>query len=341
MNMTQRIIPLIFLLVFSVYGALAQNQEEQKIAKHRIVKQNGVSFVGTIVSQDAREVLIETVDMGEVYIPKHEIREIKLIEAGERLYEEGGLFSTRYFLTTNGFPVKKGENYVQWNLFGPDFQFGVADNFGMGIMTSWVGMPIIGTAKYSRQLGKKLSAGVGFLGGTGSWAFPQYGLLLPFGFMTFGDRVNNINFTGGYGALFLEESESSYRILDIPTEWETNQVEYDHITSTTVQSRPLFSVAGMFKINSKFSFVFDSFIMLAGNDKEYQYVDQTYNDRTGKYTNFIRTETQKAYPLVVISPGLRFQANEMSSIQFGFTGVHFEGEFVPVPIPMIQWFRAI
>ncbi len=335
-----RILTISLLLLISSSLLPAQSQESSSIT-YKVVKQNGVAFYGKIISQDAREILIETDEMGQIYIPKHEIRDITILEEGEKP-STGGLFSTRYFLTTNGFPVKKGDNYVQWNLFGPDFQFGVADNFGLGIMTSWVGMPIIGTAKYSRQLTKNISGGVGFLGGTGSWAFPQYGLLLPFGFVTAGDRINNINFTGGYGALFAENYESRYTLSNIPEdEWHTNSVIYESEDQVKGEGRPLFSIAGMFRINNKFSFVFDSFIMLKGKESVYQYIDETWDDQTGKSTFMIRSETNKSYPLIVLSPGLRFQANDRSSIQFGFTGVHYDGEFVPVPIPMIQWFRAI
>ena len=266
-----RILSLSVLILISFSFLPAQSQEGNTIT-HKIIKQNGVAFIGKIISQDAREVLLDTEEIGLVYIPKHEIREIINLNEGEK-YHGGGLFSTRYFLTTNGFPVKKGENYIQWNLFGPDFQFGVADNFGLGIMTSWVGLPIIGTAKYSRQLSDNISGGIGFLGGTGSWAFPKYGLLLPFGFVTLGNRVNNINFTAGYGALFIEDSEPY--IINQETEWSTNYYERRDVSRS--ESRLLLSIACMFKINSKFSFVFDSFYMLQGKEQDYKYADRTYD----------------------------------------------------------------
>jgi len=279
---------------------------------------------------------MDSEEVGQIYIPKHEIKEIIEIREGAKAFT-GELFSTRYFLTTNGFPVKKGDNYVQWNIFGPDFQFGVADHFGVGIMTSWVGIPIVGTAKYSRELGKNVSGGLGMLAGTGSWAFPEYGLILPFGFLTFGDRINNINFSAGYGALFMEKTE--WTIINRPTEYSTNSVE--ERTYSDGEGRPLLSVAGMFRLNSKFSFVFDSFIMLAGQDKIVENIQSRWDEITMKETYYKVTEEQKSYSLVVLSPGLRFQASENSAFQFGFTGIRFEGEFVPVPIPMVQWFRKI
>ncbi|MFH0760339.1 MAG: hypothetical protein V2A67_02395 [Bacteroidota bacterium] len=328
------------LLICLAGAAFGQVTEDTASVKHKVIKQNGVAFVGKILSQDARELLIETEDLGLVYIPKHEIREIVEIKAGE-IAITGGLFSTRYFLTTNGFSIKKGDNYVQWNLFGPDFQFGVADNLSLGIMTSWVGMPIIGTAKYSFKINKDFCGGVGFLGGTGSWAYPEYGLLLPFGFLTVGNRVNNLNFSAGYGALFQEKSETTYTILNVPAEGSTNSYTYETNTYSNGEGRPLLSLAGMFRINNKFSFVFDTFIMLGGKERTQTTLNQTYNETSGLITYSLVSEKVKPDPFMVLSPGLRFQATENSSFQFGFTGVHVKGEFLPVPIPMVQWFRKI
>ncbi len=327
-------------LLFAVsLTASAQNVADSTLT-WKVIKQNGVSFTGKILSRDAREILMETKELGLVYIPKHEVREIMVVPSGSKLLN-GELFSTRYFLTTNGFPVAKGDNYVQWNLFGPDFQFGVADNFGVGIMTSWLGMPVIGTAKYSFKIGKSLHGGVGFLGGTGSWAYPKYGLLLPFGFVTLGNRVNNLNFSAGYGAVFGEQTTTVYTILNTPTDWSTNS--YSSVTNSAGHSegRFLMSLAGMFRINKKFSFVFDSFIMMPGKETKEIVLEQDYPEGGKKVTYSLVEQTVKHNPLIVLAPGLRFQANENSSFQFGFTGVHFDGEFIQVPIPLVQWFRRI
>lgn len=325
----------VFLAGFTL-GASAQVGTDTTSVIHKVIKQNGVAFTGKIVSQDAREILIESQEVGLVYVPRHEVKEIVELKQGEKPVS-GGLFATRYFLTTNGFSIKKGDNYVQWNLFGPDFQFGIADNMGVGIMTSWVGMPVIGTFKYTFKLGEGLCGGVGLLGGTGSWAYPEYGLLLPFGYMTLGNRVNNLNFSAGYGALFMERTE--YTIINTPTEYSVNSFEEKQVGDS--EGRPLMSLACMFRLNNKFSFVFDSFIMLAGAERTRQELQTTYDEPEYKTRYSVVNVTERGKPLVVLSPGLRFQATEHSSFQFGFTGLHVDGEFVPFPIPMVQWFRKI
>jgi hypothetical protein len=332
-----------FLLSFFLLTTLtlsAQNATDTTTVIHKVIKQNGVSFIGKIISQDAREILLETDEIGLVYIPKHEVKEISIVSDSEKPLT-GGLFTTRYFLTTNGFAVKKGDNYIQWNLFGPDFQFGIGKNFGVGIMTSWVGMPIIGTAKYSFDISKNVHAGVGFLGGTGSWAYPQYGLVLPFGFLTIGNQMYNVNVSTGYGGLFTERNETVYTLVDEPAYNSTNSISMVNNSYNHSEGRLLLSVAGMCRLNKKFSFVFDSFIMLPGKETFSQIIKENYNEGTGKVTYSLEMLPDERNPLIVLAPGLRFQATENSSFQFGFTGVHFDGEFLPVPIPLIQYFRKI
>lgn len=211
---------------------------------HIVTTYDGGEFTGEIILDDEKEVLILTKDRGRISIPKYQVKEIKKIKSSEMSasgeYMPADLFASRYFITTNGLYLAKGESYVLWNLYGPDFQFGVGENFGVGIMTSWVGSPLIGTAKYSMQFDEKVSFSVGLLLGTGSWASPEFGLALPYAALTFGDGRNNINFSAGYGGIFYGgDSEGS----------------------------ALFSVAGMSKVGKKVSLVFDSFIVPAiGNN---------------------------------------------------------------------------
>jgi hypothetical protein len=39
-------------------------------------------------------------------------------------------------------------------------------------------------------------------------------------------------------------------------------------------------------------------------------------------------------------PGIRWHQAEGRAIHFGFTALYAGGEFVPIPIPMVQWFRT-
>jgi hypothetical protein len=307
------------------------NQPEQKVV-HIVIKNDGTQFVGNIISRDSRELIINTQNLGEIVIPMHEIREIREAKASEVSatgeYVPAEVFSTRYFITTNGLPIEKGESYIQWNIFGPDFQFGVGENFGLGIMTTWIGMPLIGTAKYSIDLPGNASAGVGFLLGTGSWAAPDFGLMLPFGVFTLGDRVSNINFSLGYGGVFYKEST------------------YDPILNRNRENRVsegrfLFSIAGMAKAGNKISLVFDSFIVPRGGFYDYTEYVEVYNPNTGWYDYQPVVRRKRRGGLTLLIPGIRLQTNPNKAFQFGFGGAYVDGKIVPTPIPMVQWYQKL
>ena len=235
----------IFLLFI---GNIALSQTDTTLTKdtstYRIIKTDGGELIGQIQSQDAREILLLTKDDRQIYIPQYAIKEvIKLKNSdfnniGTFIGEDK--FATRYFITTNGLPIKKGEHYAQWSLFGPDFQFGIGKDLGVGIMSSWIGVPIIGSIKKSWQIGDKSQFAIGGLVGTGSWIVPEFGGALPFATLSFGDRSKNIAFSGGYGAIW---------------------------TGDGVSGRAISSIAGMAKISPKISLVFDSFVLLPNENQ--------------------------------------------------------------------------
>lgn len=289
---------LFFVILFALFVLSAKSSYSQAdtslknpVKLYVITTNDGGQFMGTILFQDAKEVLIDTKDRGQISIPKYQIKEMKEIRESELTlggeYIPAEVFSSRYFLTTNGLPIEKHESYILWNLWGPDFEFGVGKNFGMGVMSSWIGVPIIGTAKYSIELGEKTSLGLGVLLGTGTWVVPDFGLALPYAALTFGDRKSNLTFSGGYGAVF---------------------------SAGNSDGRTLLSFAGMTKIGKNTSLVFDSFIVpsTAGN---------------------------QGFGLLI--PCVRLQTESKKAFQFGFGALFEDGNFIPAPIPMIQWFRKL
>lgn len=300
---------IILLLVLVVFAEMSFAQPDPikvtDTSNYKIIKTDGGELFGKILYQDAREVLLLTTDNREIYIPQHTIKEIVKLNAldfnNKGVFVGEDKFASRYFITTNGLPIEKGENYIQWNIFGPDFQFGLGKNFGVGIMTSWVGIPLIGTIKKSWELGDNTQFAIGALAGTGSWALPDWGGVLPYATLSFGDRRRNIAFSGGYGAV-----------------WQGGVLE----------GRALSSVAGMVKISAKFSLVLDSFILFP--NKGDIIVDE--------YGNIFNSGTRG---LALIIPGLRWHQGEGKAFQFGFTGIVVNGELAPIPIPMVQWYRTL
>ncbi|MFM7015138.1 MAG: hypothetical protein ACKOX3_02315 [Bacteroidota bacterium] len=315
----------LFLFIFCLFTLTINAQESRKDTNqtittnyYKVVLNSGKTYVGTILKQDAREVLINTKEVGDILIPKFEISLIEQISKDELgadgTYKPSEVFATRYFITTNGLPIKKGDSYIQWNLYGPDFQFGVSNNFGLGIMTTWVGVPIIAQAKYSIKLSDQAHLGIGGLLGTGSWVAADFGLALPFTSFTLGDRRTNATFSAGYGSVWSKGQSSG---------------------------RALLSVAAMAKISNKISIVFDSFIVPASGTKEVTTTESVYNPNTLSWEEKTTTTTEKRTGLEIFIPGIRWQLSEEKAFQFGFTGFGVDGSLEPAVIPMIQWYRKL
>ncbi len=318
---------LLFTLIIILQGFFlamdlnAQEKEEQP-KTWVVVKNDGSRYVGKIIEQDAREVLLESLEIGLVYIPRHEIKEIRGVEQSEisstGKYMPSEIFSTRYFLTTNGLPIKKGESYIIWGLLGPDIQFGVGDNISLGILTSWLASPLIGSAKRSIPINKKWSAGAGILLGTGLWLIPDFRLALPYGVISNGDRVKNISFSFGYG-------------------WISSKVDNKRVS----EGNFLLSVAGMAKAGRTLSLVFDSFIVpRTGTYQDTEYYSY-FDPISGNTLEATRPVTKKRHSVIVLAPGIRLQTNPRGAFQFGFAGISFDGRFQSFPFPMLQWFRML
>lgn len=311
-----KVLPLMFVfLLLSSNSIFAQVDSTETKNEMKVVEKNdGTQYVGVILKDDGREILIRTKDLGELYIPKHEIARIEAYNAkdfrnGEFVGED--LFATRYVFTTNGLPMKKGESYVLLNLWGPDFQFGVADNFGIGVMTTWIGAPLIVSAKGTIPLGENLGLGLGALAGWGGpWNFVNTGLsssvgALPFASLTTGDRRNNFTINAGYLAVGYPSSNCNV---------DPNTGQWVCSSGRDIYDTPMFGLAGMAKVSKRTSFVFDSFILPVA------------------VNNGIT---------VVAMPGFRFQSKDrLGERAFGFnlTIVYADGTFVPVPIPSFTWF---
>ncbi len=237
---------LVFILFFfiSLNQILAQSMDENvqlpdTTKTYLVVKNDGSEYVGKLLKNDEREVLIETQTIGRLFIPKYEIKKIEEIsekDVSKRGYYGAETYSTRYFITTNGLSIDKGDNYVLMNLYGPDIQFAVKNNFTLGGMTTWMGIPIIGSVKKSFNLSDKTSVALGVLAGTASWVKYNAGGMLAYGAFTLGDRKANLTLSGGWVGVNSGDGNT--------------------------YSTALLSVATMIKISEKITFVGDSFIVV-------------------------------------------------------------------------------
>ncbi|HCC71235.1 MAG TPA: hypothetical protein DEQ09_08810 [Bacteroidales bacterium] len=164
-----------------------------------VIKYDGASFTGVLLSMDEREILIDEESRGRMYIPLHVIRDIREIDTNR---ETGySMFSTRYFLTTNGLGMTKGDKYALLNYYGLEAQFAVADDFTLGVMTTWAAIPLIGSAKYSIHFNDNFHMSLGTLVGTLSWIKLDAAGILGYGAFTIGNYENNFTLSAGYAGV--------------------------------------------------------------------------------------------------------------------------------------------
>ncbi len=162
--------------------------------KYLVTKNDGNEYVGLILSDDGREVLIQTQTLGKVYIPKSDIKSIRPLDLVDDVkrgeFNSAGVFTTRYQFTTNCFPIKKGENYAMINLYGPEVHFAVHKDFSVGVMSTWIGSPLAIALKYTRGTANpKINYGAGALLGTSGYLNSGRGFGgLYWGMITYGDR---------------------------------------------------------------------------------------------------------------------------------------------------------
>ncbi len=289
---------------------------------YQVVKSDKSEYLGYIISDDGREILLETESIGKIYIRKSDVIQINSIE-DERLIVRGevhdaGPFTTRYMFTTNGLPLRKGSNYAILNLHGPEVHFALSNNFSIGIMTSWIASPYVVVFKKTfpnKDLNKDLHFSLGTMFGTSGYLFNGRGFGgLHFGSITKGNTRNNINLSAGY---------TYFKVGDDIN----NAHPYKH--------GPVTSVAAIFKVGAKASFVFDSMIgYLNATNRIYEYgsVSSTY-EKSGLF-------------FVFLMPAMRFQTKPNSAFQISIAGVSMTPKgyasldfdrTVTLPIPMLSW----
>lgn len=297
---------ILFLLFmnFCFVAVFAQpNSGDPRMVRYTFNLKNGSTYTGTIISDDGREMFVLTETVGKLYITKTDLRNMTKIDdkkaaefednfiTGGR-YLEDGPFTTRYNITTNALPIKKGENYAMTNFHGAEVHFAVSNRLNLGIMTTWIASPMAIAAKYSIPTKHpKLNFSLGTLLMTSGYFanFKGYGHL-SFANVTLGDRINNITLSAGYFGF--------------------NGPRNNPLTG------PLASVAGSFKVGPKANFIFDS--MFGYVDYKYQYLGGLdVSDFNGR--------------AIMISPGMRFQSSESFAWQISLATIAADQIAFPAP----------
>lgn len=370
MNLSCKI--LFFFVLF--FGGIASAQNNPVDTNtYVILKNDGNEYIGKILSDDGREVLINTDKLGKIFIPKSDIKSILLIDRQKDLindeYRERGVFTTRYQFSTNSFPIEKGENYAMVNFYGPEVHFAVTNRFSIGVMASWIASPLVLAMKYTIPTqNEKLNFGFGTLMGTSGYLNQgkSFGGL-HWAMMSYGDRKNNITLSLGYS--YLKMGNNNNQVFEQPGIYDAvidgsgypsfnynipvysiSNLKSDFTTA------PILGLAGITSVGKKASFVCDA-MLLFGKSKTidyYQpYANYVYNAQNQPdYTEIYdvqKIESTNRSVNLILMPGMRFQKSESKAFQISLAGIigkrqntDYNGQPTvsnySFPIPMCSWF---
>ena len=343
MNMIFRIFFLFGITLLIMKSPIsAQSSDTISVKKTVLIKKiDGGEFIGEIISNDDREILIKTkTTIGRLYISKSDISSISIINVKEKKQNETGEFraegpfTTRYYFTNNALPIKKGENYAFINLFGPEVHFAVTDNLNFGLISSWIGSPITLVSKLSIISAKNLHISVGNIIGSSGYLFQGRALVgLHWGTLTIGDRMRNISFSAGYGYF----SDKSYTITNF---------------GDSFHDALFVGFGGISPVGKKTSFILDG--MLISNTKD----NSKYNQQNTNSPWHNTTDPAITNTTLILMPGMRFYKSYDKAFQISLAGVFFtnkeyntstynsdgtrtykSGEVTSFPVPTISWLR--
>ncbi|RCL77002.1 MAG: hypothetical protein DBW72_00630 [Flavobacteriales bacterium] len=332
-----------------------------------VEKHDGTKYIAKIISDDGRELLLQTEALGKLYLPKSEVKRISKIEdVGEIKdgeFREESPFTTRYAFTNNALPIKQRNHYAMVNLFGPEIHFAVSDRLNLGIMTTWIGSPLIAVGKYTIPTdNEKVNFSIGTMLGTSGYLnqFRGFGGL-HWGTFTYGDRKNNISFSAGFGYFNSGDNAFSYEpgvyvgdsnTFTYPDGSSYTSYNYPNIPVSEIPNlikAPILSVAGIFQLTNKASLFFDSMLALGKSNRTqvtYSGGQYNYDPITGEplpSSNYVATVTEPEQISAValyVMPGMRFQKNENRAFQIALAGVSVwdNGNNYTFPLPTMSWF---
>jgi hypothetical protein len=199
--------------------------------------------------------------------------------------------SSRYFFSPSSLNIKKGEFYYNSLYFiVHDVQYGISDQFSVGMGTTIFGFPFYITPKISIPVNERNSFAIGDMLILGTWGANFTGNLL-YGTWTTGNIHNNFTMGGGY--LVIGGGEINNRI-----------------------QAPVINISGLVRMTDHMFFITENYLSpmsikstaIHYSYNEYQYIETT--------ENFHR----KAFFIYGLT-GFRFinKARDLKSWQFGLS----------------------
>jgi len=185
-------------------GTKAQTETITKTDTLYMISTNdGGEFIGKIISDDGRDIVIMDRTKGKLILPKYSIKSKEMVKQSNivgNMIVHPNPHPSRYLFTPSAIALKQGEGYMNWFYFLIfQMQYGITDNFSMGITTSWILSPTMINLKYTVPVSDELCFAVG--GQIGKLAiWDDNSVALGFASSTIGTAESNVSLNVGYGS---------------------------------------------------------------------------------------------------------------------------------------------
>lgn len=222
-----------------------------------------------------------------------------------------GHHSSRYFFSPSALNIRKGEIYYNTLYFViHDVQYGLTDEFSVGMGTTIFGFPFYLTPKVSIPVDSRNSFAIGDMLMIGTWGTRFTGNLL-YGTYTRGGALQNFTVGGGY--LFLGGGDVADKI-----------------------HAPVINFSGLVKMSARMFFITENFTsaFTLRNTANYN----NYNPVTGEYSWYSEDFDRNVF-FIYGSTGFRFinKVKDLRSWQFGLSYFYSAYEEVPGKYSGSNW----
>lgn len=216
--------------------------------------------------------------------------------------------STRYFFSPSSFNLNQGEIYYNTLYFLlHDMQYGITDNFSVGMGTTILALPFYITPKYTFDLDGLNKVSLGTLFAVGTWGL-NFISNLSYATYTYGDQFSNI--TLGAGHLFTQGDDIENKINSF-----------------------VINLSGMYRLSDFMYFISENYFLQSTSSHTGRYIPD-WQAGTLYYENFSLQNN-----FIFGATGFRFinKERDIRSFQVGFAYILRYREEVPSRFKRPGW----
>lgn len=190
-------------ILFSPLSFLVAQNESNKL--FFIVTILREEYIGSIEAQTEKNITLRLINKETIVIDRSDIKLFQPVTEDNFLrgrYAYPNRHASRYLVGSSAIPLgRKHVSYTSYYAFAWTLNYGITDNYSVGLSSTLWGTPVMLNAQANYKIGEQLYLGATATGGWFSWIDPK----IFFGYgglrLTTGPKNNNYTFGGGIFSL--------------------------------------------------------------------------------------------------------------------------------------------